>query len=184
MIEMRRFVQYSGTLCLGAIGAGLVSDKKLRLPQWPTTTLPPSGSTLNVQPPNWKWASLALFSGVVYWKGPWLFADIAYATKRSVQTLSKGMREATTSILVRVGLLEEQLQETEQRLHARIISESQQVRDDIQTLQHSHDALAKTVDGIDRKVTRIETCTTAVPSWLKGSVSQSGFLAAGIKHPV
>jgi hypothetical protein len=105
-----------------------------------------------------------------YWKGIG-FADIAYATRRSVQDLKTVLLTAKKQIINRINGVEQTLNRRADRLDDKIVREAVQIRLDIDALHNDQTTstesvrgdirdLTSTVHDMDKKVTKIETLTT------------------------
>lgn len=154
---MNKLFQHIGSLALGSFGMYYFS--KPRGDPLPVS-LPVSPPAVHIHKEVSASTGLATLAavatgGLCYWNGIG-FADIAYATRRSVETLSKQLNAAKNSILEKVNALESQLRGTEERLDNRIVDEARRIRDNIEALHKEHCDLTKTVDHIDKKVTNIE----------------------------
>jgi hypothetical protein len=151
---MHRVFQHSGSLVLAAVGMYLWRQP----PVARTLPVPPPAVHID-KSPSFGTGLITLATvatgGLCYWNGLG-FADIAYATRRSVDTLSKQLNAAKNSILQQVKALETQLRGTEERLDHRIVDEAKRIRDNIEALHQEHRDLTTTVDHIDKKVTKIE----------------------------
>lgn len=112
-----------------------------------------------------------------YWKGVG-FADIAYATRRSVQDLKSALQQAKQMILDQIIKVEHTLNHRADQLDEKIVQEAAQIRQDIDALHRDHTSgtasvrkdirdlhvnqreLTSTVEGIGHKVTKIETMSS------------------------
>ena len=105
-----------------------------------------------------------------YWKGIG-FADIAYATRRSVQDLKTVLLTAKKRIINRINGVEQTLNRRADQLDDKIVREAAQIRRDIDALHNDQTTstesvrgdirdLTSTVHNMDKKVTKIETLTT------------------------
>jgi hypothetical protein len=112
-----------------------------------------------------------------YWKGVG-FADIAYATRRSVQDLKSALQLAKQLILDQITKVEHTLNHRADQLDEKIVQEAAQIRQDIDALHRDHASatasvrkdirelhvdqreLTSTVEGIGHKVTKIETMSS------------------------
>ena len=155
---MNKLFQHIGSLALGGFGAYYFSNPvKPDLLFRPIPSQPPTVHIHKEVSSSTALATLAAVAtgGFCYWNGIG-FADIAYATRRSVETLSKQLEAAKVSILNKIKTIENQLKGTEERLDKRIVDEAKLIRDNIEALHKEHHDLSSTVGNIDRKVTSIE----------------------------
>jgi len=111
------------------------------------------------------------------WKGIG-FADIAYATRRSVQDLKSALQLAKTMIVDKINNVEHTLNHRANELDEKIVQEATKIRHDIDALHRDHTSatesvrkdiralhtdqgeLTSTVDDIGQKVTKIETMSS------------------------
>jgi hypothetical protein len=102
-----------------------------------------------------------------YWKGVG-FADIAYATRRSVQDLKTALLTAKKLIIDQINGVEKTLNQRADQLDNKIVDEAARIRQNIETLHNDQTSatasvrgdiqeLTSTVHDIDQKVTKIET---------------------------
>ena len=164
---MNRFFQHIGSLALVSVGLYQYSSTQTKLP--PSTIH--IHKELSSMSPTTALTTLAAVAtgGFCYWNGIG-FADIAYATRRSVENMSKQLAAVKVSLLNQIKVIENQLQGTEEhldarivdeaeRLDARIVDEAERIRNNIEALHEEHRELSTTVGDIGKKVTRIELLT-------------------------
>ena len=105
-----------------------------------------------------------------YWKGVG-FADIAYATRRSVQDLKAALLMAKTLIVKKINGVEQTLNRRADQLDDKIVREAEQIRRDIAALHNDQTTSTKSVRGdirdltstvhdMGKKVAKIETLTS------------------------
>jgi len=108
---------------------------------------PPKEYKINVTMSTIASISLCTSIGVLYWKGVG-FADIAYATRRSVTTLTSALELAKKSILSRITGLERTFEARSNKIEDKIVNEARQIRQDIDAL-HSDQTSLGTVLRLD-----------------------------------
>ncbi len=179
---MNKLFQHIGSLSLGGFGAYYFSNPvKPNFLFRPIPSHPPTVHIHKEISSSTALTTLAVVAtgGFCYWNGIG-FADIAYATRRSVETLSKQLEAAKVSILNKIKTIENQLKGTEKRLDKRIVDEAKLIRDNIEALHKEHHELSQTVDHIDKKVTNIEALSLysskGVALLCDSTVKSSGFL--------
>ena len=105
-------------------------------------------------------ASISLCSalGVFYFKGVG-FADIAYATRRSVSTLTAALDNAKKSILSRITGLEKTFESRSDQIENKIVDEAHIIRQKIRALHQDQKNMGSEVSDIHKKVTNVELLT-------------------------
>ena len=114
---------------------------------WPSLSLSPltsSKTPTEFNIPISTIVSLSLCStvGMLYWKG-FGFADIAYATRRSVATLTVALEKARKSILSRITTLEKTFESRSDKIEDKIADEARKIRNDIEALHNGQTNIHK-----------------------------------------
>jgi len=98
---------------------------------------------------------------MLYWKG-FGFADIAYATRRSVATLTVALEKARKSILSRITTLEKTFESRSDKIEDKIADEARKIRNDIEALHNGQTNLHKDQKKMGSDVTEINKKVTEI----------------------
>ena len=133
---------------------------------WPSLSLSPLTSSKTQKEfniPISTIVSLSLCStvGMLYWKG-FGFADIAYATRRSVATLTVALEKARKSILSRITTLEKTFESRSDKIEDKIADEARKIRNDIEALHNDQTNLHKDQKKMGSDVTEINKKVTEI----------------------